>query len=342
MPHWVLFSPAFHPKIGGLETVIQVLASQWSKLGIKVTVITDTTFDGENPFDFDVERKSSFLQKIRIYRSADAVIFANISLWGFLPLLLCFGKTPAWIATHHGWYENFGKPIKILDRVKKKIAQYADANISVSKAVDSYLRLNGEVIPNPYDQTLFRRLPNIERVKNFVFLGRLVSDKGADMLINAFVELKKDKIIPTLTIIGTGPEKDKLEKLVLEQQLDKQITFTGALVGESLVQQLNQHQTLVVPSRWNEPFGVVALEGIACGCSVIGSAGGGLKEAIGLCGITFTNGDVMELVAALKQAYLNPSINWTDKEITQNHLMLHHPDRVAANYAKVINSVVNH
>lgn len=56
---------------------------------------------------------------------------------------------------------------------------------------------------------------------------------------------------------------------------------------------------MVVPSLWDEPFKIVALEGIACGCVVVGSKGGGLKDAIGPCGLTFDNGDVAGLTAQL-------------------------------------------
>ena len=59
--------------------------------------------------------------------------------------------------------------------------------------------------------------------------------------------------------------------------LERQVEFTGVLQGETLVRTLNAHRIMVVPSRTPEPFGVVALEGIACGCVVVGSEGGGLS-----------------------------------------------------------------
>ena len=51
-----------------------------------------------------------------------------------------------------------------------------------------------------------------------------------------------------------------------------------------MVEELNRHEIMVVPSRWNELFGVVALEGMACGCAMLVSDGGGLPDAVGYAG----------------------------------------------------------
>jgi len=80
-----------------------------------------------------------------------------------------------------------------------------------------------------------------------------------------------------LTIIGSGPEEYSLRKLADDIGITGQVSFLGVKRGEESARLLNQHEILVIPSRWEEPFGIVSLEGIACGCVVIGSEGGGLK-----------------------------------------------------------------
>jgi glycosyltransferase involved in cell wall biosynthesis len=102
-----------------------------------------------------------------------------------------------------------------------------------------------------------------------------------------------------LTVAGDGPERARLEKQAADLQLQSRVSFLGSKNSEELATLLRQHQTLVVPSRWAEPFGIVALEGIACGCVVAGSAEGGLAEAIGPCGLTFPNGDARSLANVL-------------------------------------------
>ena len=58
---------------------------------------------------------------------------------------------------------------------------------------------------------------------------------------------------------------------------------------------MNRHRVMVVPSIWEEPFGIVALEGLACGCEVVIARSGGLPEATGPFGVTFKRGDPVDL-----------------------------------------------
>ena len=101
------------------------------------------------------------------------------------------------------------------------------------------------------------------------------------------------------------------------------------------------HQIMVVPSRWLEPFGIVALEGIACGCVVVGSAGGGLKDAIGPCGVTFPNGDIQTLTQKIADLLLNPYKLATYKAKAELHLLPHKRLAVAEAYLKVFEQAIN-
>jgi glycogen(starch) synthase len=101
------------------------------------------------------------------------------------------------------------------------------------------------------------------------------------------------------------------------------VRFLGTVTGEDLVQVINQHRILVVPSRYNEPFGIVALEGIACGCVVVGSEGGGLKDAIGPCGLTFPNGDAEALAKVLARLLADPGCLLRFRKGAEAHLARH-------------------
>jgi glycosyltransferase involved in cell wall biosynthesis len=192
------------------------------------------------------------------------------------------------------------------------------------------------VIPNAYRDDLFRVLPEVERRRDLVFLGRLVSDKGADLLITALGRLAERGLRPGLTLVGEGPELPALQQLAARLRLAGQVEFTGAREGGELVRLLNEHRILVVPSRYNEPFGVVALEGIACGCVVVGSAGGGLAQAIGPCGRTFRNGDVEELTAILAELLSKPERLEAFRSVAAAHLAMHQSRRVAEVYLAVL------
>jgi glycogen(starch) synthase len=311
-------------------------------IGHEVTVVTETPDEQDNPFPFKVLRQLSLKKKIAEFRHSDAVILANVSLWGLLPLLFCGFRRPPWIVTHQIWYENPGRPVKLLDRLKKSITRFASANISCSRAVDKFLKLNAHVIPNPYDHRLFRLLPEVERDQDLVFLGRLVSDKGADLLLDALALLREQGLTPSLTIIGSGPDLASLQEQTQRLDLSGQVHFVGPQSGEPLVQLLNQHRIMVVPSRWNEPFGIVALEGIACGCAIIGSSGGGLPEAIGPCGWIFPNGKASALAETVKTTLSHQDSVLKTPHAYTSHLQQHTSKTIGQRYLDVIESALIH
>ncbi|MDJ0708316.1 MAG: glycosyltransferase, partial [Leptolyngbyaceae cyanobacterium MO_188.B28] len=103
----------------------------------------------------------------------------------------------------------------------------------------------------------------------------------------------------------------------------------------------NQHQIMVVPSLWAEPFGVVALEGIACGCVVVGSEAGGLTEAIGPCGVTFPNGNAGELAQILKKLLEFPQNLAKYRASAASHLLRHQQTEVAKLYLQVFEEAIH-
>ena len=163
--------------------------------------------------------------------------------------------------------------------------------------------------------------------------------RRADLLLRALKLLQNENLQRNLTIVGSGPEESNLRKLTTELSLDRQVTFAGQQSGAELARILNQHRILVVPSRWAEPFGIVALEGIACGCVVVGSKNGGLTEAIGSCGLTFKNGEVAALGAQLKRLLSEPELVANLRRDATEHLVKFQPDQVAAAYLRLMRKI---
>jgi glycosyltransferase involved in cell wall biosynthesis len=222
------------------------------------------------------------------------------------------------------------------DKFKKALLRFA-TNISVSQAIAEHLSVPSTVIGNSYRDALFFEMPEVERSKDLVFLGRLVSDKGLDLLLDAMATLRKGALRPSLTVIGDGPERDALQKQARELELD--VEFIGAKSGAELRALLNRHRIMVVPSRWKEPFGLVALEGIACGCVVVGSEGGGLKDAIGPCGVTFPNGEMAALARALEPLLREPNLLGAFRQAAPVHLAAHQNAAIAERYLHIFRNV---
>ena len=332
----LVYSPAFLPQVGGLEINTANLADRFQRAGHEVTVVTTTagTSDG---LSYRVVRNPSPWELLRWTRWCDVFYQANVSLRGLWPLLLV--RRP-WVVSHHSWYCRSDGRIIWRDRLKRWTLRFAASSIAVSQAVADDLATPSVVIPNPYRDNLFRLLPDGERTGDLACVGRLVSDKGVDVLLDALALLAAEGLHPRLTVVGEGPDGPRLREQAARLGLGGQVDFLGTRTGEELVEILNRHRIVVVPSRYNEPFGIVALEGIACGCIVVGSAGGGLKDAIGPCGETFRNGDAADLARVLGRLLRHPELHANYRQHAAAHLARHTAERAAAEYLREIEGAV--
>jgi glycogen(starch) synthase len=331
----LLTSLLFAPSIGGIETVSLLLAREFAAAGHSVKVATMTPDDSGASYGFEVLRKPSLAQLVQAARWCDVYFQSNISLPLAAPLLIV--RRP-WVIVHHAWIPRPTGLSGLNRRLKLFLLCFAHS-ISISRAIAAALPVKSELIPNPYDANLFYVRDSIARSEDLVALGRLVSDKGFDLLVEALALLAKEGCRPKLTIIGEGPEKQALIQSAKDLGVADQITFLGTRTGTELAQELNRHRIAVIPSRWKEPFGIVALEAIACGCVVVGSQEGGLSDAIGPCGATFPNSDVAALAQALSRLLKTPGLLLQYRRHAEEHLRKHHPSAVANLYLQMFENV---
>jgi len=325
----ILFSSyAYAPGVGGIETVSALLAREFVAAGDQVVLATETPAQtsGSNPFE--VVRNPTLARLGKLVRWCDVVFQNNISLRHLAPALL-LGKPV--LLVHQTWIRNIAGGIGWNDRIKRTLLPRVK-NVAISQAIANNIRVAAEVIGNPYDDRIFKINANIHRNRELIFVGRLVSDKGADVLLRALGILK---IPANLTIIGRGPEEENLRTLVRELSLDQSVTFAGEKVGPELAELMNHHQVIVIPSR-SEPFGIVALEGIACGCIALGSERGGLTEAIGNCGVTFRNGDSEELADRLAELLRDSKMREKFRMAAPVHLERFRAQTVAQRYLALL------
>ena len=335
----LIYSKGFYPDIGGAETNIELLSRYFKLFGSEVTLVTDsagTNLDFENnPFPYTVLRKVTALEYFRLVKSHDIIFTNGVALRYLWPLI--FIKKP-WVCRHMNWLNKKTERNRIIFQLKIFATRYA-YSIANSTPIANHLPVSPDrkrVILNPYRNTIFHSVQSNERTKDFVFLGRLVSDKGCQLLLEAFNAIIQSDYETTLTIIGDGPEKESLQNYVKSLHLEQYVTFKGELKGKELNESLNNHRILVVPSVWNEPFGVVALEGIASGCVIIGTSGGGLPEAIGPCGLIVPNGSVAALHHAMLFLIENPTAIQYFQSKKEAHLYHHRPESIAKLYFDTI------
>jgi glycosyltransferase involved in cell wall biosynthesis len=327
----LLSSYVFSPSVGGIETVSALLAPAFLRAGHEVTLITHTKREDGINWGFPVHRKPSPAKMMELVRWCDVYFQNNISLTYAWPLLLV--RRP-WVIAHHTWIGRFGQHGDWRGQLKRLLLKLG-TNATISRAIAQDIPVESTIVGNPYSDHVFTHRPEISRSRELVYLGRLVSDKGVDLLMESLVELRGLGLVPHLTIIGSGPEEATLRQMAHDLGVNQQVEFTGSRGPHEIARILNAHQVLVVPSRWPEPFGIVALEGIASGCVVVASRAGGLPDVVGPCGVTFEMGDQSALTESLSTVLTHPDFREKLLEDSEHHLEQFRPATVAAKYLRV-------
>lgn len=324
----LMCSVPFRPSVGGIETVSALLAEQFARRGHAVTLVTQTASEEPDEEAYRIVRRPVATLLWKLVREADVVFHNNISLRLAWPLLL---SPRPWVVAHHTWIARSGWAAW----VKRAALRWA-SNISISRAIADDLPVPSTRVPNPYQASLFRPLQGVARDRDIVFVGRLVSDKGVTTLLDALHRLRGLGLHLSATLIGDGPEAPALREQTRSLGLTDQVEFAGRRSGEDLVRRLHAHHVLVVPSVWEEPFGLVVLEGLACGCLPLVARSGALPEAAGPCGRVFAKGEAGALAAELLAWHMHRPVAASVQTQSAEHLASHQPDRVAAGYLHVL------
>jgi glycogen(starch) synthase len=309
-----ILSAAFAPSQGGIERVTEIVARGLRERGWNVLVITSTQggrIDG-------VLRNPSPRQLVTALRRADVILESHPSVRLSWPSILRLVGTRRVVVLH----TVVGLPsgvLRLRDRVKRALLPRDN-----TYAVSDWLRRTqapfAKVIANPYDASLFRRGPGLER-RGIIFLGRLVSAKGLDVLLTA---LSIGGLNESLTVVGDGPERGKLQALA--ESLGVDANFLGARHPDEVADLLRSHHVLVVPSRSSPPeaFGLVAIEGLASGCRVVVTDCGGLADTVGTFGAVARADDPGDLADKLRSELS------LEQEPVSATLLSHYLDRFEA------------
>lgn len=214
------------------------------------------------------------------------------------------------------------------ERIKKVILGRANAFFCFGETSAKYLESLGvaksairvrnaavideQVIRNRYDETkreLAAQAGANPVSRKFVYVGRLASEKNLTTLIRAFNNVVKQTGPDwKLLLVGDGPERGNLEKLVTELDMNGQVIFAGGFPWYRVPGWLAQSDVLVLPSK-SEPWGLVVNEAMVCGMPVIVSETCGCVADLvrnGVNGFTFDHSRQTELEEHLSFFIRNP------------------------------------
>jgi len=326
------YTPAYPPSVGGLEFVVRSVARALVELGHDSRILTPQDGPCDDDSELGVVRRPSLWEQMDAIGWADVVVCHQdcLRLAWIMPLsrkpkLMMINVTPQ----RRRW------PWKVLMRYIVSKCRMQASSRFLAAEVEEMFRVPCGVLPNPYDPRHFCQPPELtKRDIDFAFVGRLVRLKGADVFVEGLARLAVQGIQPKVAIVGDGEEHRNLECLLKEHSLDNHVAMLGPLNGERVAEVLRRTYCLVVPSRY-EPFGIVALEGRACGCELLVTATGGLLEAAGSRATAVPPGDVDALADGLLQmlnarrARKTPCAHNSEFD---PHLQKHEPRNVAIAY----------
>ena len=134
-------------------------------------------------------------------------------------------------------------------------------------------------IPNFKDESIWKK-SGYTTERSVLFVGRLNRHKGAAYLIRAFADVAQKIPQARLSIVGNGPERQKLKDMTEEAGLGKRVEFAGEKDNAEVMEYMRRASVLAVPSIYREQFGIVIIEVMACGIPVVGFDIGGISELI--------------------------------------------------------------
>lgn len=192
--------------------------------------------------------------------------------------------------------QNIAHKMRIWDRVAADRVDYFIANSKyIAKRIKKYYGKESVVVYPPVDVDKYKIAKPEDIKEYYLFVSRLIDYKKCDLVVKAFNDLG----LP-LKIIGSGPDKKMLQNIA-----KKNIEFLGFVPNESMKKYYSEARAFIFPAE--EDFGIVPVEAMSSGRSVIAFNGGGATETVveGITGTFFNEQTPQCLIDAVKN--FNPN-----------------------------------
>lgn len=141
------------------------------------------------------------------------------------------------------------------------------------------------------------------------YVGRLVPEKGVDLLLEALAALPPHFM---LAVVGSGRAGEQLRERSRSLGLGERVLWLGRFERPQLPRFLSTLDALVLPSRsipqWQEQYGAVLVEAMLCETAVVGSSSGAIPEVIGDTGLVFPEGNAGALAECLRRLADDPAL----------------------------------
>jgi len=307
---------------GGAERVCSFLANRWCK-NHEIVLVTlkgyKYDFFSVSPdvkrYAIGIERKRWFfilptlfliikLRKIILEEKPNYIISFVIKT-NIFTLLSLLGTEYPIIVTEHSIIMN--RTVDWKQHLFRNLLYKRSNKITVlsssikNEMIKVYPSINSEkiiVVPNPFIEPTQELHHNIARGKVIITVGRIVPLKRIDLLVKAFKLFVNENSDFRLTIIGDGPERNSIEKLIQEEQLSTQVTMLGFIKD---IYEYLYHASLFVLTSEHEGFGLVLLEAMYASLPIVAFDVPGVRDVIesGKNGILVPFGDILTLAKTM-------------------------------------------
>ena len=364
---------------GGIQRVLQLLSEEFSKrknYEVYLALFDNTQvvpFYGEiidikapttkNPFllFLNIIKRVRRINKIVKEKEIDVIIsHAEITNLFTLVSKKIYKFKPPIIATYHTNFKESAKKMGIFDLIARrynvKFQYVADKILCVSKGMENQLADNGfdrvklTTICNPVSidsiDSMSKQRINSEHEfifdKNFKIIisaGRLVGSKNFQLLLESYMEINKN-IKCRLIILGEGPERSELEKLIIDNNQQENIYLLGW--QENPYKYINQSNLFVLSSNY-EGFPMIVLEALACNIPVISTdCPFGPNEMIqsNINGILVPVNNKSELSKAISTVLSDKSYAKKLSSKGKQRALDFSVDKIASQYEKLIDEVL--
>jgi glycogen synthase len=328
------WTPEFYPEItGGIEMLSWKALPAFQKRDYEFLVVTShgyqplpdkTEFNGipihrfyfrealQNPKKILLyqkqiaELKRSFDPDVVHYHFGDAFCYFHVATARTHP-------APSLVTLHMSVAGYLGGSDTVIGRLLRQaswVVGVSEATLADARQTVPDIAQRSSVIHNCLD------IPHLSPQKlNFdkprlLCLGRVIDVKGFDLAIAAFPELRRRFPNCRLIIAGDGPARPDLERQANALGLTDVVDFLGWIEPENVPELINKATIVLVPSRWREPFPLVALQAAQMARPLVAARVGGLPELIihQQTGVLIDKEDIQQLVEAVAFLLKNPKI----------------------------------